>query len=273
MFNNSFRFSIGQLDCLVVNDGSLIVPPPPSEKPSDQPGSLQGESMNVLSLYIDSGDHKILVDTGCGDKFQGTDTGKLANNLKAAGVRCDDIDIIIFTHGHLDHAAGTLDKSGKAVFPKARYIVAKKEWQCWEDKKERPELQMLFTAARQDLLSIPEKFHLANEGEEILPGIVLTTAPGHTPGSSILHICSNGEKLTCIGDLIHSAKEFSCPDYYDFLDIDPEKAIQSRTEVLSKLAKSGEMAFICHFPFPGLGYLVKKSDVLDWQPLKNNQSH
>jgi glyoxylase-like metal-dependent hydrolase (beta-lactamase superfamily II) len=262
MDKNSYRFRLGQFDCLVVNDGSLTVPPPPSEK------SAAGEEMDVLSLFIDTGKHKILVDTGCGDKFQGTNTGKLVNNLKAAGVRCGDIDTVIFTHGHIDHAAGTFGKNGKAVYPGARYIVAQKEWQGWVDKTERKELQMMFGPARQDLLPIPEQFHLASEGEEILPGIVLTTAPGHTPGSSILRITSGAETLNCIGDLIHSTTEFRRPDYYSFLDTDPEQAIQSRSQVLSGLAKSTELVFACHFPFPGLGYMVKKDELLSWKPKK-----
>jgi glyoxylase-like metal-dependent hydrolase (beta-lactamase superfamily II) len=263
MNKNTYKFKIGKLDCMVVNDGTLTVPPPASEKPG-----TKGEAMDVLSLVIDNGDVKILVDTGCGDKFEGTDTGKLVRNLNAAGIKCEDIDIIIFTHGHLDHAAGTFTRGGLPVFPNARYIVAKKEWQCWVDKKERKELQMMFITARQELLPIPEQFQLAEEGEELLPGIVLTTAPGHTPGSAILHISSEGEKLNCIGDLIHSATEFRRPDYYSFLDTDPEQAIQSRTKVLTKMAKSGELVCACHFPFPGLGYLTKKGDVLSWKPLK-----
>jgi len=258
--DNSYPFKIGKFGCLAVTDGWLKVPPPVNEKA----GTL-AESMDVLSLFIDSGDHKILIDTGCGNKFEGMNTGKLEKNLKEAGVNPQDIDVIIFTHGHLDHAAGTFYKNGKAVFPRARYIVAKNEWQCWVDKKERKELQMMFTAARQDLLPIPEQFHLAAEGEEVLPGIVLTTAPGHTPGSAIIKITSGKESLTCLGDLIHSAIEFKRPDYYGFLDIDPQQAIKSRTRVLSGLAETQELVFIGHFPFPGLGYLEKKGGVISWK--------
>jgi glyoxylase-like metal-dependent hydrolase (beta-lactamase superfamily II) len=261
MNNNSFRFKIGNWDGLAVNDGSLIVPPPPSEKPG-----TKGETMDVLSLMVDTGKQRVLIDTGCGDKFQAT-TGKLVKNLNEAGVRCQDIDIIIFTHGHIDHAAGAFSKAGKPVFPAARYIVAQKEWQCWVDKKERPELRELFMFARQDLVPIPEQFQLAADGQEVITGIVVTTAPGHTPGSSVIKISSQGQTLTCIGDLIHSATEFEQPDYYAFLDTDPVQAIKSRSEVLSGLAESGEMAFVCHFPFPGLGHMVKNGQRLGWKPI------
>lgn len=262
MKNDNYRFKLGQFNCWVVNDGSLTVPPPPTEK-----SGVPAEEMNVLSLVIDSGEQIILIDTGCGDRFRGTDTGKLVTNLKAAGIGCSDIDVVIFTHGHIDHAAGTVNRSGNPIFPRARYIVAQKEWQCWVDKNERKELQPMFNAARHDLLPIPRQFHLAAEGEEILPGIVLTTAPGHTPGSSILHISSGGKKLSCIGDLIHSAIEFSRPDYYSFLDSDSSQAIRSRTRVLSDLATTGELTFACHFPFPGLGFVVEKGDLYSWKPL------
>jgi glyoxylase-like metal-dependent hydrolase (beta-lactamase superfamily II) len=267
MPQNSYRFNFGRLKGLIVNDGFLVVPPPPSEKSSGPSGALQGEKMDVLSLYLDSGERHVLIDTGCGNKFAGTQTGELIRNLNAAGVRCEDIDTIIFTHGHLDHVAGTLDKEGRALFPRARYIVAQKEWQCWVDKKERREVQPMFNVARQELLPIKEQFHLAAEGEEIVPGIILTVAPGHTPGSAILRISSAGQTLVCLGDLVHSALEFSRPDYYSFLDTDPEEAIRSRSTVLNQLAKSGEMVFACHFPFPGLGYLVKSGHTLSWKPI------
>ncbi|HSW57808.1 MAG TPA: MBL fold metallo-hydrolase [Dehalococcoidales bacterium] len=251
---------MGKLDCLVISDGSLIVPPPPGAAPD-----TMGEEMEVLSLLIDNGRQKVLIDTGCGEKFTGTDTGKLVMNLKAAGISCDEVEVIVFTHGHIDHCAGTFDKNGKAVFPRARYITARTEWKCWVDKKERKELQMIFGPARQDLLPIPEQFHLAEEGEEILPGIILTTAPGHTPGSAILKIHSDGQNITCVGDLVHSAREFDKPDYYSFLDVDPALAIESRNRIFSDLARSGEMAFVCHFPFPGLGHMVKKDGRWVWK--------
>lgn len=262
MNKDFYGFKLGLLDCLVVSDGSLVVPPPPSEI-----SGTAGEVMNVLSLVIDNGQQKILVDTGCGANFPGTETGLLVKNMQGAGISRNDIDVVIFTHGHIDHAAGAFEKNGRPVFPNARYITAKKEWQCWVDRKERPELQMLFDSARQYLLAVPDQFHLAEEGEEILPGIVLTTAPGHTPGSAILHLSSEGDNLTCIGDLIHSAREISRPDYYSFLDVGPGSAIESRSRILSTLARSGEMAFVCHFPFPGLGHFIQKDETLSWKAL------
>ncbi len=262
MNKDFYGFKLGLLDCLVVSDGSLVVPPPPSEI-----SVTAGEVMNVLSLVIDNGQQLILVNTGCGSNSPGTETGQLLKNLQAAGISRDDIDVVIFTHGHIDHAAGAFEQNGKPVFPKARYITAKKEWQCWVDKKERPELQMLFDSARQYLLAVPDQFHLAEEGEEIIPGIFLTTAPGHTPGSAILHLASEGKKLVCVGDLIHSATELSRPDYYSFLDVDPALAIVNRSKILSALAKSGDKVFVCHFPLPGLGHFIQKDETISWKAL------
>jgi glyoxylase-like metal-dependent hydrolase (beta-lactamase superfamily II) len=260
MDNRSYRFKLGRLDCLVVNDGSISMPPPQGE-----PTGTPHEEMSVLSLVIDYGQTRILIDTGCGTKFKGTSTGHLVENLQAAGVNCRDISTVVFTHGHQDHAAGTFTPDGKPVFPNALYIVAQKEWQCWVEQVESRQITPIFNAACNELLGIPQLFHLAADGEEILPGIRLNLEPGHTPGTSILKISSGQDSLTCLGDIIHSPIEIKRPDYYSFVDSDPGKAILTRQSVVSRMAASGQKLFVSHFPFPGLGHFSKAGKNIVWK--------
>ena len=265
----SFRFNIGKFECLAVTDGTIMVPGPP-EDPSGMPGLKNATEMDVISLFINTGRNKVLVDTGCGDGFQST-TGRLAANLEAAGIRCSDIDRVIITHGHLDHAGGSFDSRDRDVFPNARYMVAGKEWECWVNRPERTQLRHLFSAARRYFLPIPDRFDLLDDNTGALPGIKLMLAPGHTPGNSVLEISSEGQTLFCLGDTLHARIEFTEPGHYSFLDVDPEEAIRSRTQVPARLEKTGTLVFACHFPFPGLGRIVKRGTVLDWQPEKMDQ--
>jgi glyoxylase-like metal-dependent hydrolase (beta-lactamase superfamily II) len=262
MLNRHYRFKLGRLDCLVVNDGAITMPPPKGEPPE-----TPHEVMDVMSLVIDDGKTRTLIDTGCGTKFKGISTGHLVENLQEAGVDCRDISTVIFTHGHQDHAAGTFSPDGKLVFPNARYIVAQKEWQCWAAMVESRQISPIFKAACNELLSIPQLFHLAVEGQEILPGIQLNLEPGHTPGNSILTIRSGQDSLICLGDIIHSPIEIKRPDYYSFVESEPQKAIQTRQAVLARLAGSGQYLFISHFPFPGLGSFVKQDQTITWKGL------
>ncbi|HEX7474467.1 MAG TPA: MBL fold metallo-hydrolase [Dehalococcoidales bacterium] len=269
MVDSSYRFRLGKFECMVVHDGSLKVPGPPTHQSGGISDMENGEIMDVSCLYINTGSHKVLIDTGCGSLFQ-AGTGKLVKNLTAAGIGLNTIEMIIHTHGHLDHVAGSFSDRGEAVFPNARYIVAKTEWECWESPRERAELQPLFTAARKYYLPRREHFTLVEDGSEVLPGITLTITPGHTPGSTMLTISAGGEKLVCIGDMIHSAREFEQPDYYGFLDFDPELAIKTRNKVLSEMQKSNRLVFACHFPFPGIGHIIKNGNRLGWRAVDKN---
>jgi glyoxylase-like metal-dependent hydrolase (beta-lactamase superfamily II) len=264
MSNAAFRFKVGKLRCMVVSDGTLS----PSTGPAGQPGAQTADVDYLNCLLIDTDEYKILVDTGCGDGFQAT-AGKLVKNLEAEGIKPGDVEKIIFTHGHLDHVAGAFDEKGKPVFPNAHYLAYKKEWDYWAAGRYENEIQvMLFASARRNLLPILQHFDLVEENAEALPGIKFKAAPGHTPGNSVLEITSNSDRLLCIGDVIHSPKEFVIPDCYSAFDVVPGQALQTRNKILSRAAGSGELVFACHFPFPGLGYVGRANGIFSWKPLK-----
>jgi glyoxylase-like metal-dependent hydrolase (beta-lactamase superfamily II) len=229
------RFKLGKFECLVVNDGSLIVPDAMPENSSGRPDMSKGQKMDICCLLVDTGEHKILIDTGCGSWFQPT-TGQLVKNLEAEGIKCADVDIIIHTHGHMDHVAGSFNSAGQPVFPRARYIAAKKEWECWVTQPERIQLRPMFNNARKYYLPIPEQFELVEDQAEPFPGFRFIAAPGHTPGSIALEISSGQKHLLCIGDIIHAPLEFTEPAHFSFLDVDPEQAIRTRSQILCAAA-------------------------------------
>jgi glyoxylase-like metal-dependent hydrolase (beta-lactamase superfamily II) len=256
MLQPGFRYNIGVFKCIVVSDGTLV-----------NQGSENEEVSDLNCLFIDSGDHKILIDTGCGDIFQST-AGRLVQNLEAEGISCSDIDRVIFTHGHIDHVGGTFDTQGNPIFPSARYITSEREWECWLTKPEKSELQsMFFSAARKNLLPIRDKFDLVKDNAEILPGIKFIATPGHTPGNVMVDISSDENHLLCIGDIIHSQLEFIHPEYLSSFDVTPEQALHTRARILSDVAESGTLVFACHFPFPGLGHITHNEGAFTWQPI------
>lgn len=259
MTSTSFRLDIGGFRCRVISDGTIEVPAPPLS------GAGRGELMDVSCLLMENGRQKILIDTGCGDGFQAS-AGKLVQNLRKEGIDPADINTIIYTHGHTDHVGGTFNSESRQVFAHARQIVSRLEWESWEDMTEADRHYRMFDLARKNLLPYPEKIDLAEEDSEAIPGVRLLPAHGHTLGNVMLEIVSGGDRLLCIGDLIHSQVEFARPEYYSFLDSAPGLAVKMRTEGLARIAESGVLVFACHFPFPGIGRFVKRGRALGWKP-------
>lgn len=257
MSEAGFHIDIGEHQCIVFNDGILV-----------NEGSENQEVSYLNCLFINTGVHKILIDTGCGDIFQST-AGKLVKNLEVEGITCSDIDRIILTHGHIDHVGGSFDSQGRSVFPNARYITSEREWQYWETPPGENELQnMFFAPARKNLLPIRDQFDLVEDNAEVLPGIKMIPAPGHTPGNATVEISSGKDRLLCIGDIIHSQVEFTDPEHLVAFDVSPEQAINTRHRILSEIAEAGTPVFACHFQFPGLGYITRQEGVFHWKPLK-----
>lgn len=251
-----FHFDIGEYKCIIFLDGTLVGQDLKSDK---------GDDLN--SIFIDSGDFKILIDTGCGDAFQST-AGRLVENLEAEGIRCSNIDKIIFSHGHIDHVGGSCDSKGDAVFPNSRYITSEREWEYWVTPPGSNELQnMFFSIARKYLLPVRDRFDLIMDDVEVLPGIKFVPAPGHTPGNIMVEISSEGKRLLCIGDIVHTQLEFTDLKYSSLFDVEPEQALSTRARILSEIAGSGILVFACHFPFPGLGHITHKEGNFAWQPI------
>ncbi len=148
MAKTSFNFNLGKFECMVISDGTIIVPDAPSLKPSSSAAIRSGTLMDVMCLFINTGKHKVLVDTGCGDGFQST-AGKLVQNLKAEGINGADIDTIIYTHGHADHVGGSFDSKGRAVFPNARHRVLKEEWDYWATGTDKSKNWFMFASAKE----------------------------------------------------------------------------------------------------------------------------
>ena len=142
MGTRTFCFEIGEFECVSLSDGALNYPPEsffsntPLERVEEalrERNLPTGQVMTPYTcLYIDTGEHRVLVDAGAGDlgahatrMFPGLDhstsvTGLLLENLRAAGLEPSEIDTVIITHAHPDHVGGMLDEEERLVFDEAR---------------------------------------------------------------------------------------------------------------------------------------------------------
>jgi glyoxylase-like metal-dependent hydrolase (beta-lactamase superfamily II) len=272
---DSFRFNIGNFECSVISDGMLTIPhTPPKPVPGRYHEIHAGQLLDVLCLLIRTGEHAILLDTGLGTGGQPLG-GKLLHNLKAEGVLPKDIDTVILSHGHGDHISGLTDAQCRPVFPNARYVMLKTEWEFWMSDLELTRLnlderarKMFLAAVQKNLIPIKDQLDLIDGETEIMAGIKFIMTPGHTPGHIMLSISSGTEQLLCTGDLIHLPSHLVRPDLYDVFDIAPEQGYHTKIQMLSRVVTPDVLIFASHFPFPGLGHIVKKGDGWLWQPIE-----
>jgi len=291
MSNESFPFEIGNFKCIAVSDGTHIYTPPTFPPPATflfanaprtrleqalREHNLQPEQWvewisPYICLVINTGEHRVLVDTGA----DGLDpnTGKLLQNLKAEGIAPEDIDTVILTHGHPDHIGGNTDSEGKPAFRNARYVMWQDEWDFWTSEQAELKLdehvrEVLLKFARKNLPPIQGQLDLVDHETEILPGIQAIAAPGHTPGHMALAISSGSEQLLYISDAVLHPIHLEQPDWYPGFDLVPEQAMATRRRLLDRVAAEKVLVIASHFPFPGLGHVIQKGEAWQWQPIE-----
>jgi len=289
MNTDIYRFKVGDFECIAVNDGNFTYTPPLIPPPADflfanapkeeldqvlrKHGIQREQWMEFVSpftcLMINTGRHKVLVDTG----LDGLDpnTGRLLINLKAVGIGTGDIDTVIMTHGHDDHIGGNTDAQGNPTFPKARYIMWKEEWTFWTSGAEKlyENAEVAFT--RKNLLAIQRQMDLLDHEAEIVPGIRAVAAPGHTIGHMAVAISSRGEQLICVGDAFLHPIHIEHPEWHAAHEESFEQLMKTRHLLLNKATTEKALMLAFHFPFPGIGYVVQKGTGWQWQPIETTQ--
>lgn len=284
MDKESFRFKIGEFDCIAATDGTVDYHNPGATFFADasteelenffKEAGISRESWQVypspyISVCVAAGDERILIDTGAGALTPGT--GQLTKNLVNAGISPDEVTMVILTHGHPDHIGGIM-RDGKAVYPNARYLIARKEWNYWFHPDIRSMLPVdegwktiFLDFAEKNLCPIKDQIVFLDDDCEILPGITALICPGHTPGHLVVRLESSGERLYFLSDLVLHPLNIEKPEWGSVFDGDRTEAAETRKRILKRIASEKAYALGFHFPFPGLGRVLPFPNGTKWE--------
>ncbi|TLP66313.1 MBL fold metallo-hydrolase [Microbispora triticiradicis] len=213
---------------------------PPIRKPL--PEMFAGSSFGpdeewVLHFHcflLRAGGRTVLVDTGIG----GADSpatwaplpGRLGAELAAAGVAPADVDVVVVTHLHSDHAGGCV-VDGAPAYPNARYLLQRAEVE-WASGPVRERI----------ILPLGDRVDVVDGDAEPVPGVRVLHAPGHTPG----HQCVQVGDVLMSGDLLHHPAQLADPTIRYVYDEDPDLAVRTRRSLLARAAVLAP----AHFPQP-----------------------
>ncbi len=236
--------------------------------------TTKGMQTAVNAYLINTGANLVLVDTGAAQCF-GPTLGVIQSNLQAAGYRAEDVDTVLLTHLHADHACGLVDASGKAAFPNATVWVAKEEAAFWLSEEiaamAPQEKQGYFKMSRDSVAPYAAAGRLKTygAGETLLPGLAIAPSPGHTPGHSGYLFSSQEQNLLVWGDIVHNhAVQFPRPEVAFEFDSDPKQAVAARKKVFADAARNRLWVAGAHLPFPGLGHVRAEKKGYRWVPLE-----
>jgi glyoxylase-like metal-dependent hydrolase (beta-lactamase superfamily II) len=263
------RVPVGALEAFVVSDGSNIradatqgfVVNATREQVAAamQAAGLGGPAMpnpfNVTAVRTPRG--LVLLDAGLGNAA-GPGTGRLVENMRAAGLDPAQVVLVAHTHFHGDHISGLTDANGAAAFPNAQVAVPQGEWAYWTDAGEEsraPEARRpAFANVRRRFAPYQGRISTFAPGAEVAPGITAVPTPGHAPGHSAFLIADGPAQLLVLGDAVITPGLFlPNPDWFTVFDMDPAMAVETRRRLLDRAAADRIPVVGYHFPLPATG--------------------
>lgn len=239
--------------------------------PSDEQNRIP---MEARALLLKSPNHNLLIDTGNGHDFiqkYGPKLGQkfadmyaidqagpnLIKSLAHWGVAPQDIDTVILTHLHFDHAGGATYWDGQKLVPtfaKANYLLQHSNLVTAQTPNSR-ERASYFAANFQPLIEA-QQLTLLEGSHQINSHIRVTVSDGHTQGQQNVWVEDQTKSLFYGADLIPTHAHIRTSWIMGY-DLDPLTLIQEKTQILEEVAHKNSYLFFEHDPFMDAAQITK----------------
>jgi glyoxylase-like metal-dependent hydrolase (beta-lactamase superfamily II) len=266
---------LGEFDLHSLSDGLFrldggamfgVVPKPlwSRRAPADDRNRI---SMAMRPLLVRSAERTVLIDAGVGDKLSEKEreiyavdqrTASLQQSLSAIGVAPGDIDVVIASHLHFDHAGGfTARTDGRVApsFPRARYIIRRQEWEDATHPHERNRASYVFDAFVP--LAAAGVVDFIEADGEVLPGISVWRTGGHTMHHQLIKVESGGRTAVFVADLMPTVAHLDEPWIMGY-DLYPMDTLAYKKRFVREAIEGEYVIFFEHDPGISAGVIRER---------------
>jgi len=269
---DSLRYKVGEIDVFSLHEGSI-------ERVLAE-GFVKNAAMDDVKkalvaggigpdkfdnpftvTAVRTGGKVVLFDTGFGGNGPPT-VGKLADNMKAAGLDPATVSKVVISHFHPDHISGLWVKETNAqIFPNAEILMPEVEYKFFTDPalvEKMPEGARPHIKRIQATFPTWKNIKQYNDGADIAPGVKAISTPGHTPGHTSFLVASGDQQLFIQSDVTGIHQLFvRNPGWFSMFDSDGPKAEATRRAFFDRVIAEKGMIAGYHLGFPNVGTISK----------------
>jgi glyoxylase-like metal-dependent hydrolase (beta-lactamase superfamily II) len=248
-----------------------VVPKPLWEKriPADPRNRIP---LALRCLLVEAPNALVLVDTGIGNKENAKfreiygvenpgDPTRLEDAIRHAGFESTDVDIVLDTHLHFDHAGGNTmrDEGGRVVpaFPGARYVVQAGELEFAKSRNER--IRASYLEANHAPITEAGLWDLVRGEAHVTEGVSVLPTPGHTPHHQSVLVTSDGEAACFLADVCPTVAHLPLPWIMGY-DLEPLVTLESKRGLWARALEEQWLLVFEHDPEVAWGRLDPDAD-------------
>ena len=241
-------FTLNEGSYSVAADKKFIPFDAEKDNPKDRPASL---FINVQPFLVKFNDLLILFDTGLGYSNEKGDM-ILHENIKKAGFSPDDVDYVLMSHLHFDHAGGMVHHVGDTMelsFPHATYVIQRGEWEGAFTNTSSSYRTQIF-----EFLQRNAQLVFVDESGSFLPGITHELTGAHTPYHQVWLLDDGNDKVFFGGDVLPEPGEL-LRKFIAKYDYDGRKGMELREEYGKRAASAHWNCLFYHGKTRSAGFI------------------